>query len=511
MTKSPVQELTKLHEHVAKLSGWNLLEIQVELADAIAKAQQYKAPMGNPEHIETVSSSYRQAAVTVDTVSVGVSGIATAGLPASWTGHAGESAAEAIGAAARDAERMATTFQEVAPVLFHLADGIRQAQAQHTNGRLALDSALSLLAEHSDARPDDLVRVRSIALDGIGQLLQAAICAEEAGQRAEKTLHKMASQARAGKLGGPGLTDTDRLVLADAANPTGPHDLNTILSASDLQRSSQFRDRLIDTDREEFDHLLAQAQSPEERAYLMKALAAGHDMADIRPYAQAIRGHNRYWLAQHLSPLHTDSTTLGVNTPADFSGAAWKQDDHEGTCVASSTITARAMADPLYALRLTTGGRPGDPKSDSPEAFRKRLLDEQHRVHEEGHGGELPEGSMDGKGEDTILRKEVSPYSASNYRTFSPSSTQDRHDALPDIEAAVDEGRPVPVNVQGHDEKGKWVGHAMLIVAHDGDKLQIYNPWGHTVWVTEDDFINNHLDKASDAQLPEAYEYRLPQ
>jgi hypothetical protein len=35
----------------------------------------------------------------------------------------------------------------------------------------------------------------------------------------------------------------------------------------------------------------------------------------------------------------------------------------------------------------------------------------------------------------------------------------------------------------------------MLIIGHQGNRLEIYNPWGTTNWVDEDDFINGHMDK----------------
>lgn len=64
-----------------------------------------------------------------------------------------------------------------------------------------------------------------------------------------------------------------------------------------------------------------------------------------------------------------------------YEGREWTQGPHP-TCVAASTVTARAMVDPLYALQLTTGGRPGDPAHDSPQAFEERLRDEQVRVYD---------------------------------------------------------------------------------------------------------------------------------
>ncbi|MFF2411696.1 hypothetical protein [Streptomyces sp. NPDC058092] len=50
----------------------------------------------------------------------------------------------------------------------------------------------------------------------------------------------------------------------------------------------------------------------------------------------------------------------------------------------------------------------------------------------------------------------------------------------------------------------------MTIIAQEGDMLQVYNPWGSTTWVSEDDFINGHMGKASNSDLPNAYSVYLP-
>ncbi|WP_436957069.1 hypothetical protein [Streptomyces sp. SudanB182_2057] len=73
------------------------------------------------------------------------------------------------------------------------------------------------------------------------------------------------------------------------------------------------------------------------------------------------------------------------------------------------------------------------------------------------------------------------------------------------------EGRPVPIGVEGYEADGTRHGHAMMIIGQEGDKLEIYNPWGQTTWVSEDDFVNGGMAKASDSQLPDAYAVHLPQ
>ena len=48
-------------------------------------------------------------------------------------------------------------------------------------------------------------------------------------------------------------------------------------------------------------------------------------------------------------------------------------------CVPYAIVAARAQVDPVYALELTTGGRPGT-ELDSGAAFQQRLIAEANRV-----------------------------------------------------------------------------------------------------------------------------------
>ncbi len=253
----------------------------------------------------------------------------------------------------------------------------------------------------------------------------------------------------------------------------------------------------------------------------MKALAAGHGVNDIETFGKKIHGKDPAWLQEHLTPIVTQGDSLknegtdpsnGSNINTDlqsFRGQQWAQggDGSEGTCVASSTVTARAMVDPVYALSLT-GGPSG--QENDPAAFRRRLVEEQHRVHTEGKGGANWNG-MDQKGKTEVLNKEVSPDTGTSYELQEVRDADARRNVLPEIEKAVAEGKPVPIGVEGYDDQGKRSGHAMMIVGQEGDMLQIYNPWGQTTWVSEDDFVNGGMAKASNNGLPDAYAVHLPQ
>ncbi|KAK1181488.1 peptidoglycan-binding protein [Streptomyces sp. NBS 14/10] len=514
------QKLDALHKHVQSLKvedeGFAAIGFCSELSDAIGKARDTSKPAGDSDHIDGVAASYTQAAELLESAQGDLGKVAKAGLPAVWVGTAGEKASEVVGAASRTTDETAEKLREAVPVLKQLAIDIGAAQATDEYARVALDYGKSLCGMFSDR--EQLREAKKATLDGITFLIEADDRAKEGGKKAADKLNKLAAQARTRRVTADGLTDADRLVIADAADPGGPANLNEILSSNELKRSAQFRDQMSAQDQAEFDRLISRAKSPQESAYLMKALAAGYDIKTLRSFGEDIHGRDATWLREHLAPFHTSGDTrVGLELASEFDvpgakGAQWTQGDN-GTCVSSSTVAARALVDPVYTLRLTTGGHPGDPAYDSPAAFKKRLLDEQIRVHKEGNGLPLPDGGMDLTGKDEVINDEITPHTGSAYEQREVRTPDSRREALPLIEEAVDEGKPVPIGVEGFDTvdgERVRVGHAMMIVGHEGDKLEVYNPWGFTTWVSEDDFINNHMDKASDKRLPGAYQYNLP-
>jgi hypothetical protein len=159
-------------------------------------------------------------------------------------------------------------------------------------------------------------------------------------------------------------------------------------------------------------------------------------------------------------------------------------------------VMARARVDPLYALQLTTGGHPGDPAFDNGDAFAQRLHDEQHRVYDGGRNWLQDlfhtDGMTDGQARD-VANEEVAAHTGASYHEVQVHSAGDRRGVLLDVESAVDKGLPVTFSVHGGGE-----GHEMAIVGHQGDLLEVYNPWGYTIWISEDDFVSNHMNVVGD-------------
>ncbi|OIK07196.1 peptidoglycan-binding protein [Streptomyces monashensis] len=518
MTESTGDRRTRLGELCKTIAS---ADSKNDLIDAINDALAVSAPVGDTATLESLGKLYQKQ--DLEDLYKRIDRVAKKGLPDVWAGNTSVLASDAVAAAGVAAGAMGRAFYGGGLALLTFSDALKDAKRQDSDGRDSLREALGTLGGKDDwfddlfeSDADKAVRLnaRSLASLGAEDMHKAAIAADDAAHAAARDLNKWVSEARMRKLGTGDLTAVDKLMLAETSAVDGDSVTNEILSAHELERAGRRMDQLSAADRAAMDQMLAGSQSPQERAYLMKVLAAGHSVAEIEQFQGKIQGHDPEWLRRHLTPVVTEVDSMndeglasdGSNNNKDyvtFDGQRWIQggDGSEGTCVASSTVTARAMVDPLYALGIT-GGPSG--QEDDPEAFKRRLVAEQHRLHTEGHGGDHWEG-MGPDGQQHIDDTTIGAATGDDYQRHDLAGAADRRAVLSDVEKAVADGRPVPVDVKGKDG-----AHAMTVIAQQGDKLQIYNPWGTTTWVSENDFINGHMSKAADSGLNDAYSVYLP-
>ncbi|MFJ8640842.1 peptidoglycan-binding protein [Streptomyces sp. NPDC093610] len=494
-----------------------------EVLDLIGDALSVPEPGGDQGTLERLADLYRGQVGPVGDVFDQVDRVGRKGLPEVWVGDTSVLASAAVNAAGRAATQMTEAFHGGATVLLTLADAVGAAQRKDARGRGQLLEQRKLLGgkdgffddlHENDEEEWDRKNAAHFSSYAVDLMHEAVSDAQEAARIAARDLNKWAAEARAGKMETSELTSVDKLMLADTGVSSADAELNEILKAAELERASARMDLLGLDDEMAMERMLAKSETPQERAYLMKALAAGHSVAEIEEFQGKIHGKDPDWMRRHLTPVVTEADSMddeglapdGSNNNKDyatFDGQRWVQggDGSEGTCVASSTVTSRAMVDPLYALDLTGGP---DGQQDDPEAFKQRLVAEQHRLHTEGDGGENW-GGMGPEGQERINDSTVGSATGNDYERQDLDSAADRRAVLTEVERSVAQGRPVPVDVSG--EEG---AHAMTIIAQEGDMLQVYNPWGSTTWVSEDDFINGHMGKASSSDLPNAYSVYLP-
>ncbi|MGF1431300.1 hypothetical protein [Kitasatospora sp. LaBMicrA B282] len=347
------------------------------------------------------------------------------------------------------------TLQQAGRLLAGWAADLTRAQQTDAQGRAALEQALDTVQQGGAGAAS---QARPAALHGVNSRLAAA---HRAAQRVIVTAHEL-NRLTAGSDAAP-----DTGAGPDPETDTDPADeAGAILTDRQLERAGCIFDLLDGADQAAFSALLADARSPQEAAHLWKALAAGHAIPDIQRFDAGIHpyGADPAWLAAHLLPA--DGEQFGTGHQAG------------GDCVAASTVLAQARLDPLLMYQLTTGGTPDRPGADSPDAFHRRL-----RQLCQGHHRQLrPTGG-------TLLADQALGTATGNsYEYVGLHTGGERQAAVRRIENAVDQGLPVPIDVN----EGA-VGRQLMIIGRNGSELEVYHPRGRTAWVTEDQFVNGRL------------------
>ena len=506
------------------------------LNSAIAAALAQPALPGSPAAVRAQAQAYAKAATQSKTVAADIKQVATSSLPAAWRGQVADSASQAVAALATEVNTIESALNEAANALNTWADLLEWAQHQDTEGRAQLETARGQAASGLDIFSTQFLEARATALTGLNTRITAAQALADQSPNTASLLNQYTSLARAQDVTTGDLDPLSDVVLATAADPGGKlADDADILTPTALTRASQRLDAMSATDQAAFEKLLSGAKSPQEAAYLYKALSAGYNLQQIQAFDAAIHpyGANTVWLAEHLTPdLNNTGSSTVSEIPAEMTykgfeylGARDLYDQgNVGDCVAASTVVAEASLDPVLMLGLTTGyGQsknsippPGD---DSAAALQQRLQQTYLKEYAAGRNDDSlmeqwfgPSSGIESDGENALANNLLSNSTGTSYQYQGLGSTSDRQAAVTQIETAVDSGKPVPFDVTDGSE-----GHQMLIIGHNGDELEVYNPWGFTAWISESQFVNNDLSGltqgASGANngLPTADGVELPQ
>ncbi|MFI5895708.1 hypothetical protein ACIA5D_36995 [Actinoplanes sp. NPDC051513] len=493
-----------------------------ELADGCAAGAAVTGFGGDPGTLNDIARTITAACEAADQAREVLRQLRNKGLGAGWVGDAHVAASQAAEALFTDINGLADAMRAV-PARIEAYAGVMQQSApvdaaavdslNDVAGRAARMTALGLLPDLSDYDGEEMAGLHHRAMQAIDDRVGAHEGVRDAGRDLAALLRDHAANARGRRLAGSPLGALDEVVLAEAGNtwfsPEGG-----ILTPAQEDRAAAALSGLSVADRQAMMQLLASAASPEQRAYLLKMLAAGYPVGDVSRFNGLIAAHggDPEWLAAHLSPFTMDAAGTSVyggkqwNT---FDAKAWTQGQYP-TCVASSTVAARAAVDPLYALELTTGGHPGDPAYDNGDAFAQRLRAEQAQVYDAGRDWtqKLPLVGSDGMTNEqsaTIADEQIATHTGASYENVDMDGEDGRYETLPQIEQAVDEGYPVPISTRGGGE-----GHQMMIIGHQDGQLQIYNPWGYTYWVSEDAFSGGDVSGGEQGLPGTPVSVRLP-
>jgi hypothetical protein len=503
VTSDSVQLTTLLHR-LGQIAVWaNPATALGEAARIAAQAIAVCAtePAGDPDQLDQVAAAFQAAAGRLGGVERQLRAVSATALPDVWRGLAGGTAQTAVAALGSGVGAAPPAFAGVHGTLRALAEAIRAARAKHRDGRARLRGAYDRLA-HPTLRvlglsvpepvsdPAQVLRAVEDAAAGLRLCQEAYAIAEDAGRHAASRLRDAAGKARVGAIAtGDRFSPLDAASLADQAfGADRPPAFDTgVLTAAQVRRASQTLAGMPAGDYAGVRRLLTAAGSDTERAYLLKALAAGHPLADVDRFAAQIRGRPDSWLDAHLSLLRP-----GGDQPlsyADGSGARIRIDQYDATtCASMSVLAVRSMADPIFTLGLTTGGPGG---SDSAAEVDRRLSAEQQRIHDESTHRALgpldyPQaiGTPPWGVADQLNRYATATGTRYGSRLVDSADAAQIDTALSDVERAVDAGHPVPVLVGDAVPK-----HYVLVVGHEGGSLQVYEPTGgETVTVSETDF-----------------------
>lgn len=498
-------------------SAWSFVAAPLLVA-SIDQALGVPAPDGSPAVISAQGAAYLKAGATCKQVAQRLNDVARNKLPAAWQGDAAENAGQAVSALSAEATTAGDVLVHAGQVLQSWADNLATAQRDDSSGRDTLKSAKSRLGplggwfssfiEIGD--PAEFAAAVEEARAGIASMVTAASLAQNSGEATAGTLTYLADQARAERVAAGGLDPVDAVVLAGAQNAASDGGGN-ILSAAELTRVAQLMNGMSAAQQREFEQLLADSKSPQEAAYLMKALAAGNSLSAVEQFDKLIHpyGNDLDWLSQHLAPDLTDGTYNGVgflHWPDLQPGYGYDTYSQKGVgdCVAASTVVALANLDPVFMLNLTTGGQPGVPGADGVWPFVHRLQqvyisNYQTGQRADGDSGVYPkvDSGLGSTGENVLANSDLGKATGTPYHYVSLNGTGDNQANLTQIEKAVDSGQPVPIDVTNGNDN-----HQVVIIGSDGANLEIYNPWGYTTWVSNQQFLSNHLDAVTASQPP---------
>lgn len=234
--------------------------------------------------------------------------------------------------------------------------------------------------------------------------------------------------------------------------------------------------------REAVDQVLADAPSPEHRAWVVATLATGAPLETLTNFARHIADLPPSELATVLDP-----TTVELAQQSST------------TCGSASLAVARMLNDPVYALKVLGGYdsvNGAEDSSDVTDRFAAAELETKARTNDSiGTDGEWVASWPDALGTSPWGAAEemngVGGGEAYGVALVDSGSGADRQTAYDALERAALDGRPAPLYVGD----GTSPRHVVLVVAAGDDALQVYEPGsGLTVTVSEHDFVRGDVD-----------------
>jgi hypothetical protein len=450
----------------------------------VDQALRIPSPEGDPQALLDAAADFRKSAQALEGVSTDLEKLRRNRLPQVWPrGEDARAAEQRIQATERHSGHSSQVLADISGCLTDLAGGLSGAQ---DTDRVAREQIHNTVPMAQAASPDQLDGVIATFAGHIDAMAGAAEVAENAGAEAARLLNEYAAAATAGQLDTLSLTATERLLLASAADDVGP-----ILSSSDAERAAAALEAMSPEERREFNELLDAAGSDLERAWLLKALAAGNDLAAVTAFGNEIRGQDQDWLQETLRPLDPDR--VDGERRLTWQGAALEQSTST-TCGSMSLLLNRAMHDPVYAFDLATGDG----------SMADRLAAEEEQIHSDTNRLRFEDwrikwwpsqlGTAPGHAADWL-----SDHTGTDYRVgWDVNNSGDGTRAnVADTVTGASAGDPSLLLIgDGYPD------HYVMVVGQDDDGILVYNPaWGRVESIPAENLHNEPLTELNRDKL----------
>jgi hypothetical protein len=278
-------------------------------------------------------------------------------------------------------------------------------------------------------------------LEEIKKLQGQATAAAQADHYAQATQHMKEAS-----------TKTDAYVTASDKEVEPP-----IMGESQGTRADATLKKLPEADQKAVKVLMDATKSEAEKQYLLKGVAAGHTVAELKAFAKKVQGKDATWMRDNLS-LTGSSTGSGVR----------QQWSH--SCNATAAQAVKGQMDPLYALKLheenpnldQADAKDGTKMNPKLAAEQKAGLESKYKgsvvAAKDSKGAAKPISSTKGVGRwaDDLLNNQ----SDTTGITYSTQQDPPIADAMKSIDSGVGKGQPVPIVIG--NSPGEY-GHYVVV------------------------------------------------